>query len=179
MSRLVHMQRTLALAHRLSYTSFAPPGFQPGITPLGNFRPPAPQDAQMRAAQLHQFAGVAAAGRRWLQRLCESFVTCIGAFHKAATPRGNELASRTEAMQCRRGFALLPAAEQEQAALKRQGQLPTALAEQPTTPAVPEATPALLASIPRMPAGEVLAEHLQTCCASERCCGSPVACTSG
>lgn len=33
-------------------------GFEPGVTPLGVFRPPAPQDYQMRAAQLHQFAGV-------------------------------------------------------------------------------------------------------------------------
>lgn len=33
-------------------------GFEPGVTPLGVFRPPAPQDGQMRAAQLHQFAGV-------------------------------------------------------------------------------------------------------------------------
>lgn len=103
------VERILALAHRLSYTSFAPPGaflnlhmisatpghpapagthewqaasmhcalealhfkwpsidhckvvllagFVPGVTPLGVFRPPAPQDGQMQAAQLHQFAG--------------------------------------------------------------------------------------------------------------------------
>lgn len=94
------VERTLALAHRLSYTSFAPPGFEPGVTPLGVFRPPAPQDGQMRAAQLHQFA-----------------------------------------------------AEYEQAELRRQGQLPLAVAEQPATPAVPEVMPALLASIPRMPPG--------------------------
>lgn len=117
------ISRTLALAHRLSYTSFAPPGcvpiqighhhlahlldplhmlpsvavlidfmagpiwcegevtkrrcwkrgsavtgdvtlacdaccsYEPGVTQLGNFRPPAPQEWQMRASQLHQFAG--------------------------------------------------------------------------------------------------------------------------
>lgn len=50
------IQRTLALAHRLSYTSFAPPGFQPGVTQLHAFRPPAPQEWQMRSAHLHQFA---------------------------------------------------------------------------------------------------------------------------
>ncbi len=50
-------QRTLSLAHRLSYTSFAPAGFEPGVTPLGAFQPPAPQDAHLKAAQLHRFAG--------------------------------------------------------------------------------------------------------------------------
>lgn len=53
---LESVQRTLALAHRLSYTSFAPAGFQPGVTQLHAFRPPAPQEWQMRSAQLHQFA---------------------------------------------------------------------------------------------------------------------------
>ena len=45
-------------AHKLSYTTFAPLGFEAGLTPLGNFRPPAPQEWQMRVAQLHQFAGL-------------------------------------------------------------------------------------------------------------------------
>ena len=31
--------------------------YEPGVTQLGNFRPPAPQEWQMRSAQLHQFAG--------------------------------------------------------------------------------------------------------------------------
>ena len=45
----------VAYAHRLSYTTSAPPGFVPGQTPLGHFKPPAPQDAQLRSCQLHEF----------------------------------------------------------------------------------------------------------------------------
>ncbi len=40
------------------HVPFGLAGFEPGVTPLGVFRPPAPQDYQMRAAQLHQFASV-------------------------------------------------------------------------------------------------------------------------
>ncbi len=43
-------------AHKLSYTTFAPFGFVPGVTPLRNFRPPAPQEQQLRASALHGFA---------------------------------------------------------------------------------------------------------------------------
>lgn len=49
----------------------------------------------------------------------------------------------------------LPAAEYEQAELRRQGQLPSAVADQPIVPVAPELTPALLASIPRMPPGMI------------------------
>lgn len=44
-------------AHRPQSPRCPLPGFVPGVTPLGVFRPPAPQDGQMQAAQLHQFAG--------------------------------------------------------------------------------------------------------------------------
>jgi hypothetical protein len=50
-------RRIVTYSHKLSYTTFAPPGFEPGKTPLGNYRPPAPQEWQMRVSQLHQFAG--------------------------------------------------------------------------------------------------------------------------
>ena len=53
-------RRLVTYAHKLSYTTFAPPGFVPGQTPLRNFRPPAPQDWQLRASLLHQFAGALA-----------------------------------------------------------------------------------------------------------------------
>ncbi|KAK9831934.1 hypothetical protein WJX81_001133 [Elliptochloris bilobata] len=49
-------RRLVTYAHKLSYTTFAPPGFEAGKTPLRNFRPPAPQDWQLRASLLHQFA---------------------------------------------------------------------------------------------------------------------------
>lgn len=55
----------ITYAHKLSYTTFAPPGFEPGRTPLGNFRPPAPQEWQMRASQLHRFAGVLVGTGSW------------------------------------------------------------------------------------------------------------------
>ena len=50
-------RRMVTYAHKLSYTTFAPPGFVAGTTNLRNFRPPAPQDWQLRASLLHQFAG--------------------------------------------------------------------------------------------------------------------------
>ena len=48
-------QELIAYAHRLSFTTSAPPGFVPGQTPLGLFKPPAPQDMQLRSSVLHQF----------------------------------------------------------------------------------------------------------------------------
>lgn len=47
-------QELIAFAHRLSFTTAAPPGFIPGETPLGLFKPPAPQDVQLRSSMLHQ-----------------------------------------------------------------------------------------------------------------------------
>ncbi|CAN4106747.1 unnamed protein product [Withania somnifera] len=46
----------LAYAHRISYTTFAPPEFGAGQAPLQGALPPAPQDEQMRASQLYNFA---------------------------------------------------------------------------------------------------------------------------
>ena len=43
----------VASAHRLSFTTFAPPGYPE--QPLGLFRPPNPQDWQMHASLLHAF----------------------------------------------------------------------------------------------------------------------------
>lgn len=48
-------RQTLQFAHRLSYTTFAPPGYIPG-GPLGLFRPPAPQEHQMCFSGLHQLS---------------------------------------------------------------------------------------------------------------------------
>jgi len=47
-------EELIAYAHRLSFTTSAPPGFVPGNTPLGLFKPPAPQDAQLRSSILHK-----------------------------------------------------------------------------------------------------------------------------
>ena len=44
----------VAYAHKLSYSTAPPPGFVPGKTPLGHFKPPAPQELQLRSSQLHQ-----------------------------------------------------------------------------------------------------------------------------
>ncbi|XP_010553019.1 PREDICTED: mediator of RNA polymerase II transcription subunit 4-like [Tarenaya hassleriana] len=46
----------LSYAHRISYTTFAPPEFGAGQAPLRGALPPAPQDEQMRASQLYNFA---------------------------------------------------------------------------------------------------------------------------
>uniref|UniRef100_A0A2P2IK79 Mediator of RNA polymerase II transcription subunit 4 n=1 Tax=Rhizophora mucronata TaxID=61149 RepID=A0A2P2IK79_RHIMU len=46
----------LSCAHRISYTTFAPPEFGAGRAPLRGALPPAPQEEQMRASQLYNFA---------------------------------------------------------------------------------------------------------------------------
>ncbi|GAB4822102.1 hypothetical protein N2152v2_009148 [Parachlorella kessleri] len=48
-------RRVITYAHKLSYTTFAPVGFVPGQTALRHFKPPAPQDFQLRSSLLHQF----------------------------------------------------------------------------------------------------------------------------
>jgi hypothetical protein len=48
------IKSVISYSHRLAYTSFAPPGFVPGQTQLRHFKPPAPQELEMRASQLHQ-----------------------------------------------------------------------------------------------------------------------------
>lgn len=45
----------LNYAHKIAYTSFAPVGHQPGQPLPQNFRPPNPQEWQLRASQLHQY----------------------------------------------------------------------------------------------------------------------------
>ena len=54
------VRQLLDYAHRLAYTTFAPPGHTAGQPLPPNFRPPAPQDWQMRASQLHSFSGLRA-----------------------------------------------------------------------------------------------------------------------
>ncbi|KAK9160160.1 hypothetical protein Syun_006501 [Stephania yunnanensis] len=46
----------LSCAHRISYTTFAPPEFGAGQAPLRGALPPAPQEENMRASQLYNFA---------------------------------------------------------------------------------------------------------------------------
>ncbi|KAI3907942.1 hypothetical protein MKW98_003587 [Papaver atlanticum] len=46
----------LSYAHTISYTTFAPPEFGAGQAPLRGALPPAPQEEQMRASQLYNFA---------------------------------------------------------------------------------------------------------------------------
>ncbi|KAL6131108.1 hypothetical protein ACLB2K_069486 [Fragaria x ananassa] len=48
----------LSYAHRISYTTFAPPDFGAGQAPLRGALPPAPQDEQVRASQLYHFANL-------------------------------------------------------------------------------------------------------------------------
>ncbi|XP_071694345.1 mediator of RNA polymerase II transcription subunit 4-like [Rutidosis leptorrhynchoides] len=46
----------LSYAHKISCTTFAPPDFGAGTSPLRGAVPPAPQEEQMRASQLYSFA---------------------------------------------------------------------------------------------------------------------------
>ncbi|XP_065866919.1 mediator of RNA polymerase II transcription subunit 4 [Euphorbia lathyris] len=52
----LNLSDILSYAHRISYTTFAPPEFGAGQAPLRGAFPPAPQDEQMRASQLYAFA---------------------------------------------------------------------------------------------------------------------------
>ncbi|CAF1792510.1 unnamed protein product [Brassica napus] len=55
-SSQLKLKDILAYAHKISYTTFAPPEFGAGQAPLRGALPPAPQDEQMRASQLYAFA---------------------------------------------------------------------------------------------------------------------------
>ncbi|KAH7553474.1 hypothetical protein JRO89_XS12G0016200 [Xanthoceras sorbifolium] len=52
----LNLSDILSYAHRISYTTFAPPEFGAGQGPLRGALPPAPQDEQLRASQLYNFA---------------------------------------------------------------------------------------------------------------------------
>ncbi|CAK9144626.1 unnamed protein product [Ilex paraguariensis] len=55
-STQLNLSDILSYAHRISYTTFAPPEFGAGQAPLRGALPPAPQEEQMRASQLYSFA---------------------------------------------------------------------------------------------------------------------------
>lgn len=55
-SPTLNLSDILSYAHRISYTTFAPPEFGAGEAPLRGALPPAPQEEQMRASQLYNFA---------------------------------------------------------------------------------------------------------------------------
>ncbi|KAG5550006.1 hypothetical protein RHGRI_015091 [Rhododendron griersonianum] len=55
-STRLNLPDILSYAHRISYTTFAPPEFGAGQAPLRGALPPAPQEEQMRASQLYAFA---------------------------------------------------------------------------------------------------------------------------
>ena len=53
----VDLRAILQYAHKIAYTSFAPLGHDPTQPLPQHFRPPNPQEWQLRASQLHQFQG--------------------------------------------------------------------------------------------------------------------------
>ncbi|CAL5392776.1 unnamed protein product [Camellia sinensis] len=55
-SAQLNLSDILSYAHRISYTTFAPPEFGAGQAPLRGALPPAPQEEQLRASQLYAFA---------------------------------------------------------------------------------------------------------------------------
>ncbi|MQL90493.1 hypothetical protein Taro_023084 [Colocasia esculenta] len=52
----LNLSDILGYAHKISYTTFAPPEFGAGQAPLRGALPPAPQEEQLRASQLYHFA---------------------------------------------------------------------------------------------------------------------------
>nr|AVV30150.1 RNA polymerase II-like protein [Lagerstroemia indica] len=56
MASRLNLSDIISYAHRISYTTFAPPEFGAGQAPLRGALPPAPQEEQMRASQLYNFA---------------------------------------------------------------------------------------------------------------------------
>lgn len=54
----IDVAELVAYAHRISYTTFAPPEYATGQFPLRGAFPPAPQDEQMRASQLYHTADI-------------------------------------------------------------------------------------------------------------------------
>ncbi|KAF4382236.1 hypothetical protein G4B88_011565 [Cannabis sativa] len=54
----LNLSDILSYAHRISYTTFAPPEFGAGQGNLSGALPPAPQEGQMRASQLYNFASL-------------------------------------------------------------------------------------------------------------------------
>ncbi|KAL5570790.1 hypothetical protein UlMin_020387 [Ulmus minor] len=54
----LNLSDILSYAHRISYTTFAPPEFGAGQAPLRGALPPAPQEEQLRASQLYNFASL-------------------------------------------------------------------------------------------------------------------------
>ncbi|KAJ6819475.1 putative mediator of RNA polymerase II transcription subunit 4 [Iris pallida] len=55
-SSTLDLDDLLSYAHRISYTTFAPPEHAAGLAPLRGALPPAPQDNEMRASQLYHFS---------------------------------------------------------------------------------------------------------------------------
>eukprot|EP00250_Pteridium_aquilinum_P011203 c19901_g1_i1 orf=132-998(+) len=54
----IDVAELVAYAHRISYTTFAPPEYATGLVPLRGAFPPAPQDEQMRASLLYHTADI-------------------------------------------------------------------------------------------------------------------------
>lgn len=54
----IDIAELVAYAHRISYTTFAPPEYATGQFPLRGAFPPAPQDEQMRASLLYHTADI-------------------------------------------------------------------------------------------------------------------------
>lgn len=60
------LERVLAHSHRLSFTTSAPPGYNPGKSFLYLTKPPAPQPAQLQSSILHS-----------IQSTCTCIFDCV------------------------------------------------------------------------------------------------------
>ena len=73
----IDLRAVLKYAHKIAYTSFAPVGHDPTQPLPQHFRPPNPQEWQLRASQLHQFQGQTVHNRIDLLHACHCFIGCI------------------------------------------------------------------------------------------------------
>lgn len=82
----------LSYAHKISYTTFAPPEFGAGLAPLRGALPPAPQEEQMRASQLYNFADLDVGLPKTdvaKERMVEPLIEAPASQPKETNPLGN------------------------------------------------------------------------------------------
>ncbi|KAK6942867.1 Mediator complex, subunit Med4 [Dillenia turbinata] len=84
----LNLSDILSYAHKISYTTFAPPEFGAGQAPLRGALPPAPQEEQMRASQLYNFADLDVGLPKTLESKEKTVETIIEA-PELPTPKSN------------------------------------------------------------------------------------------
>lgn len=137
------VRELVSYAHRLSYTTRAPPGFVPGQSHLGQFQPPAPQDLQLRSSQLHEFSRQYQERQRAAQQTA-AVAAAAAAAQQAAPPQPS--AQPKAAPTAPAGAEAIPGLSPEEAeailASMPAGWKPGDVVSLPTKPAPPAGGPA-------------------------------------